>query len=126
MLLNGKQKSVGIKKEKKNILQRLRKKKIPDICSNAYTCFHKTERCLNYFLRKIVRRNSGALSKDICCTTVRFQAQLPRSKTYYFDLNALVNAITPIIPPFSFRLALNSFNLSKNVWSILSRLAPLP
>lgn len=126
MLLNGKQKSVGIKKEKKTSYKDYEKQKIPDICSNAYTCFHKTERCLNYFLRKIVRRNCGALSKDICFTTVRFQAQLPRSKTYYFDLNALVNAITPIIPPFSFRLALNSFNLSKNVWSILSRLAPLP
>ena len=57
------------------------------------------------------------------------QVHVVSLKTYFFDLfdlNVLVKAITPIIPPFNFRLALNSFNLSKNFWSILSRLAPLP
>ena len=51
---------------------------------------------------------------------------LPGGLLPFYCFIKVFKAVTAIIPPLSFLLALNSCNLSKNFWSILSRFAPSP
>lgn len=74
----------------------------------------------NQLTARLVKQELLDLRWCVIVRTVHLQ-------TYFFALivNA-VEAVTAIIPPLNFRLALNSCNLSKNFWSFLSRFAPLP
>ena len=77
--------------------------------------FYNTHRCPKKHQRS---RKGNVLSSYLFNT--------PYGLLLFHCFIKVLKAVTAIIPPFSFLLALNSCNLSKNFWSILSRFAPLP